>query len=170
MQLGYTQSDKNKFLFNWIKNNSLLVFSFSDLNEAVTCRHTKFRLLQFEKVHLLYLLSHTVTFLDKFVTVMVWCKILKDWMETGLSYKKGDFTKEPFCETCCLFYAHMYRFRGIKIILLLCTYTVQVNNCEIVVNFSSHQPYLDNSGIVHKFTRIYPVQLMSWQNNSCKFV
>ena len=29
-------------------------------------------------------------------------------METGLSYKKGDFTKEPFCETCCLFYAHMY--------------------------------------------------------------
>ena len=77
VQLGYTQSDKNKFLFNWIEKISPL-FSFSDSNVQVTCRHTKFRLLQFEKVHLLYLLSHTVTFLDKFVTVMVWCKILKD--------------------------------------------------------------------------------------------
>ena len=26
----------DQFLFNWIENNSLLVFSFSDLNEAVT--------------------------------------------------------------------------------------------------------------------------------------
>ena len=90
-------------------------FFFSDLNVAVTCRHTKFRLLQFEKVHLLYLLSHTVTFLDKFVTVMVWCKILKDWMEKGLSYKKGDFTKEPFCETCCLFYAHILLIRDMVV-------------------------------------------------------
>ena len=140
VQIGYTQSDKNKFLFNWIEKISQL-FSFSDLNVAVTCRHTKFRLLQFEKVHLLYLLSHTVTFLDKFVTVMVWCKILKDWMERGLSYKKGDFTKEPFCETCCLFMRTCidYVFRGIKIILLLYRYifryTVQVNNYEIIVNF-----------------------------------
>ena len=82
MRLGYAQPIWQKIKVNscsiGLKKNSLLEFSFSDVNVAVTCRHTKFRLLQFEKVHLLYLLSHTVTFLDKFVTVMVWCKILKD--------------------------------------------------------------------------------------------
>ena len=36
-------------------------------------------------------------------------------MEKGLSYKKGDFTKEPFCETCCLFYAHILLIRDMVV-------------------------------------------------------
>ena len=50
------------------------------------------------------------------------------------------------------------------------SYLVQVNNYEIVLNFFhiSHNLTL-YSAIVQKFTRIYPfVQLMNWQNNSCK--
>ena len=47
------------------------------------------------------------------------------------------------------------------------SYKVQVNNYEIVENFSHVIQNLTwYSAIVHKFARIYPV--MNWQNNSCK--
>ena len=49
---------------------------------------------------------------------------------------------------------------------------IQVNNYEIVVNFFHISHTLTwYSAIVHRFVRIYQfVQLMNWQNNSCKFV
>ena len=49
---------------------------------------------------------------------------------------------------------------------------IKVNNYEIVMNFFYIRHNLTwYSAIVHKFTRITQfVQLMNWQNNSCKFV
>ena len=75
------------------------------------------------------------------------------------------FYASTYTESYCLCF-HLYTIN----LEIFDTY-VQVNNYEIFVNFFHISHNLTwYSAIVHKITRIYPVQLMNWLNNLCKFV